>query len=176
MLTPRVCTKMLKLAQKQGGRLSNQVDKSVFKTEYHGGGRLQQNATIIPELRSILWASRQNESQAEIGDPKRPSKQTFVLLGRSSPLCEWSPLVMFVYQDGLRRNIKTPHSNSPYLLAPVWGRHSRTYDCCKPHEKKTHTLTGGSDSPVSTPSCETKSTDLKAKTVTTMECVSSQNR
>ena len=154
-------------------RLTNQF----LKLNTTGGGCLQQNATIIPELRSILWASRQNESQAEIGDPKRPSKQTFVLLGRSSPLCEWSPLVMFVYQDGLRRNIQTLHPNSPYLLAPVWGRHSRKYDRCKPHEKKkTHTLTGGGDSPVSTPSCETKSTDLNAKTVTTMECVSSQNR
>ena len=38
---------------------------------------------------------------------------------------------------------------------------------------KNNTVTGGNEFFVSTPFCETKSTDLKAKPVTVVECVSS---
>ena len=58
------------------------------------------------------------------------------------------------------------------LLAPVGVTQQEKYGCCEFH-KKQNVLTGGSDFFVATPFRDTKSTDLKAKTVTLMGFVSS---
>ena len=58
------------------------------------------------------------------------------------------------------------------IVSPRWGDTAGNMAAAN-FTKKRNTLTGGSDFFVATPFCDTKSTVLKAKTVTLMKFVSS---
>ena len=57
------------------------------------------------------------------------------------------------------------------LVSPRWGDTAGKIWLLRISQKNKNTLTGGSDFFVATPFSDTKSTDLKAKTVTRMECL-----